>query len=211
VTATTGDGQASVSFGAPSSDGGAAITSYTVTSSPGGHTATGAGSPLVVSGLTNGVSYTFTVTAHNAEGDGAPSAASNAVVPGTTPVAPGAPTNVTATPGNGRVAVSFTPPASDGGAAITSYTVTAAPGGQTASGAVGPIVVTGLSSGTSYTFTVTATNSAGTGPASSPSDAVEPLPPGRPPSPPSALGTAPRPPEPVPPQQSKPRVPPPNH
>ena len=67
--------QASVSFSAPSSNGGAAITSYTVTSSPGGKTATGAGSPLVVTGLTNGTSYTFTVTAHNVAGDSAASRA----------------------------------------------------------------------------------------------------------------------------------------
>ena len=39
-TATTGNGQATVSFTAPSSDGGSAITSYTATSSPGGITGT---------------------------------------------------------------------------------------------------------------------------------------------------------------------------
>ena len=87
-TATPGNGQASVAFTAPASDGGAAITSYTVTSSPDGKTATGPGSPLVVTGLTNGTSYTFTVTAHNAAGDGAASAASAAVTPRTVPGAP---------------------------------------------------------------------------------------------------------------------------
>ena len=48
---------------------------------------------------------------------------------------PEPPTAVTATAGNGQASVSFTPPASDGGAAITSYTVTSSPGGTTASGA----------------------------------------------------------------------------
>ena len=211
VTATPGNTQATVSFSAPASNGGAAVTSYTVTSSPDGKTATGATSPLVVTGLTNGTSYTFTVVAHNVVGDGAASAVSNAVVPGTTPVAPGAPTGVAATPGSGQASVTFTPPASDGGAGITSYTVTASPGGQTASGPAGPIVVAALSSGTSYTFTVTATNSAGTGPASSPSAPIVPLALGHPPSPPSPPGEQPRVPDPTPPQLSNPRVPPPHH
>lgn len=80
-TATAGDTQASIAFGAPASSGGAAITGYTVTANPGGATGTGAGSPITVTGLTNGVSYTFTVTATNAAGTGAASAVSNAVVP----------------------------------------------------------------------------------------------------------------------------------
>lgn len=80
-TATAGGSQASVTFSAPSSDGGSAITGYTVTSSPGGFTATGTGSPLVVMGLTNGVAYTFTVTATNAIGTSVASAASNSVTP----------------------------------------------------------------------------------------------------------------------------------
>jgi hypothetical protein len=100
--------------------------------------------------------------------------------------APGAPVIGTAAAGNAKATVNFTPPASDGGAAITTYTVTAADqtnaarGGQTATGTGSPVTVTGLTNGDSYTFTVTATNSAGTGPASSPSNAVTPEPPGRP-------------------------------
>lgn len=83
VTAIGGDGQATVSFIAPSSNGGSAISGYTVTSSPGGFTASGASSPLTVTGLTNGTSYTFTVTATNGIGTGAASATSTAVIPET--------------------------------------------------------------------------------------------------------------------------------
>ncbi|MBO2672899.1 DUF4347 domain-containing protein [Shewanella algae] len=80
-TASALDGQAVVNFSAPASDGGSAITSYQVTSSPGGITASGANSPIGVAGLTNGTSYTFTVQAINAVGTSSPSAPSNSVVP----------------------------------------------------------------------------------------------------------------------------------
>jgi hypothetical protein len=80
-TATGGNAQATVTFTAPGSNGGSAITGYRVTSSPGGITATGAGSPIVVTGLTNGTAYTFTVQAQNAIGFSAASAASNSVTP----------------------------------------------------------------------------------------------------------------------------------
>lgn len=79
--ATAGDSEASISFVAPASAGGANITGYTVTSSPDGFIGTGAGSPITVTGLTNGVSYTFTVTATNSAGPGAASAASNSITP----------------------------------------------------------------------------------------------------------------------------------
>jgi uncharacterized protein YhjY with autotransporter beta-barrel domain len=93
-TATAGSGQATVSFTPPSFTGGAAISGYTVTSSPGGITATGTGSPITITGLTNGTAYTFTVTATNSAGTGAASAASNSV----TPKASGTITNFIATP-----------------------------------------------------------------------------------------------------------------
>ncbi len=257
--ATAGDTQVSVAFSAPSNSGGAAITGYTVTSNPGGISASGAGSPIVLTGLTNGVAYTFTVTAENVAGIGPASMASNPATPaaeqtitftnpgaqnfGTTPtltasssagvgypvvfsssttgvctvtsggtlafvtagtctinadqagdasylpatqvsrsftvnaVLPGAPTGVAAVAGDTQATVSFDAPASAGGSAITGYTVTANPGGATASGAGSPLTVTGLTNGVAYTFTVTADNAAGTGAASTASNAVTPAPP----------------------------------
>jgi hypothetical protein len=80
-TATAGNARAIVAFTAPSNNGGAAITSYTVTSSPGGITATGTSSPIIITGLTGGTPYTFTVTATNSAGTGAASVASTSVTP----------------------------------------------------------------------------------------------------------------------------------
>lgn len=78
--ANAGNGQASVAFTETTFDGGSAITDYTVTSSPGGFTATGASTPIIVTGLTNGTRYTFTVIATNAVGNSLASTASAAVV-----------------------------------------------------------------------------------------------------------------------------------
>jgi len=77
--ATAGNAQASVAFTAPASNGGSAILDYTATC--GTASATGAGSPVVVTGLANGTAYTCTVVARNAIGSSAPSAASNSVTP----------------------------------------------------------------------------------------------------------------------------------
>ncbi|SEL93661.1 Uncharacterized conserved protein, contains a C-terminal beta-barrel porin domain [Pseudoxanthomonas sp. GM95] len=81
VSATAQDKQATVTFTAPASDGGATVNAYIVTSSPGAITATGSASPILVTGLTNGTAYTFTVTASNAAGASGASSASNAVTP----------------------------------------------------------------------------------------------------------------------------------
>jgi uncharacterized protein (TIGR02145 family) len=161
-----------VSFTLPSSDGGSAITGYTVTSSPGSFTGTGGSSPITVTGLTNGTAYTFTVIATNAVGSSSASSASSAVTPATVP---GAPTSVTAVPGNNLASVSFTAPSSTGGSAITGYTVTSSPGSFTGTGGSSPITVTGLTNGTTYTFTVIATNAVGSSSSSSASSAVTPV------------------------------------
>lgn len=81
TTTTVGNGQVTVSFLPPTSNGGSPITSYTVTSSPGGVTATGTSSPIIVTGLTNGTAYTFTVTASNSAGASSASGATNSVAP----------------------------------------------------------------------------------------------------------------------------------
>lgn len=85
VTVTPGDASLSVAFTAPASNGGATITAYNAscTSSDGGAPGTGTNtvSPITVSGLTNGKTYTCTVTATNSVGTGAASAASGTAVP----------------------------------------------------------------------------------------------------------------------------------
>jgi hypothetical protein len=80
-TATGGDSQASVTFTAPSNVGGSAITAYYAVSNPGQITSSAASSPVTVTGLTNGTSYTFTVWALNSFGPSAFSAASGSVSP----------------------------------------------------------------------------------------------------------------------------------
>src|SRR5664280_1737896 len=170
-TATAGNAQATVTFTAPASNGGSAITGYTVTSTPGSITKTGTVSPIIVTGLTNGTAYTFTVIATNATSNSLPSAASNSVTPSTVP---GAPTIGTATAGNAQATVTFTAPASNGGSAITGYTVTYTPGNITKTGTTSPVTVTGLTNGIAYTFTVFATNAIGNSPASAASNSVTP-------------------------------------
>lgn len=81
VTAVPGDGKAVVSFSPPADNGGSSNLIYVVTTNPGGRTFTGTGSPITVTGLTNGVSYTFTVTASNEVGTGPASAPSAPVTP----------------------------------------------------------------------------------------------------------------------------------
>ena len=165
LSATT----ATVSF-TPEYDGGSAITSYTVTSTPGSITATGTASPIVVSGLTTGTAYTFRVTATNSVGTGAASAASNSA---TTWSVPGAPTVGTATATGATTATLAFTAGTTGGTPITSYTVTSTPpGGVAAAGTTSPLSITGLTTATSYTFVVKAVNAIGAGANSAASNSI---------------------------------------
>jgi hypothetical protein len=174
ITATsTSATTANVTFTSPSFNGGATITSYTATSSPGGITGsisqTGSGT-IAMTGLTAETAYTFIVTATNSIGTSFASSPSNSITTITSITKSGAPVSVVATATGKRSAtVSFAAPASNGGSVVTSYTATSTPGGITktltqATG--GTFTFDGLQPGTSYTFAVTATNSIGTSAAS---------------------------------------------
>jgi len=181
VSGTRGNTQVALSWTAPASDGGSAITGYVVTPSIGGVAQTpvifaSAATTQTVTGLTNGTAYTFTVAALNGVGTGPDSGPSAAVTPATLAAAP---TGVSGTRGNTQVALSWTAPASDGGSAVTGYVVTPSIGGvaQTPvafASAATTQTLTGLTNGTAYTFTVAALNGVGTGPDSTPSGAVTP-------------------------------------
>ncbi len=183
VTATAGTNSASLTWSAPTTGGPA--TTYTITpyiGSTAQTTTTVTGSPAptsaTVTGLTANTAYTFTVQASNTSGPGPVSAASNSVTPGQLS-APAAPTGVSANPAGSQALMSWTAPA-NGGSPITSYTITPFIGStaqtpvQVNSGSATAATVSGLTNGVSYTFTVAATNSIGTGAASSATNAVVP-------------------------------------
>jgi uncharacterized protein YkwD len=178
LVATAGDRQASVAFTPPASTGGAAITTYQYSTDNGStwtaRTPPGPASPVTIAGLTNGVTYQLKLRAVNTAGPGVPSAGV-AVTPEAPVTVPAAPARVSGVPGAGQVTVAWTVPPTNGGSAITGYTVTSTPDGRscTTTGAL-TCAVTGLTNGTAYTFTVTAANRLGASPPSEPSPAVTP-------------------------------------
>jgi hypothetical protein len=175
---TAGASSASVSWAAPAYDGGSSVTGYTVTASPGTQSCTTSGATsCTVTGLTNGTSYTFAVTAANTVGAGSSSPSSAAVTP---TGLPGAPTTLTDTATTTALAVSWSAPSNNGGAAITSYTASVTPGGASCTSATTSCTIRALNASTTYAVTVTASNSVGTGPASSPLNATTATPPGAP-------------------------------
>ena len=169
VVAVNSGSNMTVTFTAPADNGGAAITSYIVVSSPSANCLTRVNTTTYTcTGLTAGANYTFTVKAVNVRGESSASQASTAVI---AIAAPSAPQNVSAviTAGSTTLtaAVSFSEPSTDNGSAITSYTVTASPGGATCTVAAPdlfceiPVLPDQV-----YTFSVKATNAVGTSPAS---------------------------------------------
>ena len=171
---SVGTGSVQLRWYAPYS-GGSSITGYQVRySSDAGATwtivATGSTNRLyTVTGLL-AIPYVFGVAATNSAGSGAWSVTTAPVTPkGSTTTVPGAPTITGLLAGTGSVRVSWNPPASDGGATITSYTVRDSSNGgatwsvATSSATASPFTVSGLTAGTPYVFDVAATNSVGTG------------------------------------------------
>ena len=94
---------------------------------------------------------------------------------------PDAPTAVTAVPGPGLVTVTWSAPAWDGGAAVTTYDVSVYAGSKRLDdvmfiGFPPPevVILTGLTNGTQYRFYVSARNRVGSGPQSTPSNGATP-------------------------------------
>ena len=173
LTATFGPASAALTWTAPTSNGGAAITDYTIqykaaTSSTWLTFSDGVSGSTsgTVTGLTNGVAYNFQVAAVNAAGAGTYSSTSSA-----TPLAtPDAPRSLGTTYGDGQVSLAWTVPSGDGGTVITDYVIkyreVGTSGWSTFNDGVGTgttTVVTGLTNGTEYDFRVLAVNARGDG------------------------------------------------
>jgi hypothetical protein len=160
----SGNGGVAVSF-TPGSNGGEPFTIYGVacTSSNGGAARSGFYGPVLaqLNGLTNGKTYTCTVTAAHALGVSAPSAPSASLVVGT----PSPATNVRAVPGNGSATVLWTPPVTNG-AAVTSYLVTpylnnVAQPQVVLGGSATSVTIASLANSSNYTFDIVANNARG--------------------------------------------------
>jgi hypothetical protein len=161
IVMATGDGSATLTL-----DSGSQLTeTFEVMATPGNVEVTDHNNPITINGLTNGVTYTFTVRALSI--NNVWSAWSDPTAPVTPSIAPSAPTInsfsgvVSMTDCTGHLA--FTPPTSDGGAAITGYTVTIAgsPSTTVQVGTTSPISLPGLVAHQSYTLTLQAVNSNG--------------------------------------------------
>ena len=162
LSAVAGDAQVTLTWDAPTSDGGSAILRYEVAVDDSG-TWIDAGLDLeeTVTGLTNGQPYTFAVRAMNAAGTGLASE-----VTASPATMPGAPQHLSAVAGYAQVTLTWDAPSSDGGSAILRYEVAVDDSGTWIDAGLDlEESVTGLTNGQRYTFAVRAVNAAGTGPA----------------------------------------------
>jgi len=181
LTAAPSDRQVSLKWNPPASDGGSPVTGYDLYVGTTAHfdgkapLAEVTGRAVIVTGLANGTTYYFRVTAVSKVGQGPPSNE----VPAVPLTVPGAPTRLTATPGNSKATLAWTAPVS-GGAPIKGYIIYqgTSPDGESGTPVNGSLVtgtsatVTGLTNGTTYFFKVVAINAAGLSPLSAEASAT---------------------------------------
>src|SRR5205809_158605 len=199
LVATAGDATVTLTWSAPSSNGGSPITNYRIyrgTSSNGETLKATIGNVLTYTdtSVTNGVTYYYQVSAMNGAGEGPrsneASATPSAPPPPSTP--PSAPTNLVATVGNAQVGLTWQTPASNGGSPITNYKIYrgTTSGGETLVATIGNQLSYsdgGLTNGVTYYYQVSALNNVGEGPKSNEASAT-PTAPATPPGAPQGLG-----------------------
>jgi hypothetical protein len=163
-SATHGDIKVTLVWAEPLDTGGSPITDYEWTDNSGASWDAFGSTALtgVITGLTNGTSYTFKVRAVNANGVGLLSSNSLTATPSTTPSAP---VLNSATPSNTQVTLVWAEPLDTGGLTINDYEWTDNSGATWTSFGNTALtgIITGLAKGTSYTFEVRANNVNGGG------------------------------------------------
>ncbi len=172
------DHQITLIWSMPISDGGSPITNYTIyrgTTSGGETNLTKIGNVLTYldTGLTNGVTYYYKVSAINAIGEGPQSNEANA----TPTTLPGPPNGLVTSASNQQVTLNWLPPSDNGGSPITNYSIyrCLSPGGETFLTTIGNVTThidTSLMNGQTYYYKVSAWNSLGEGPRSNEANAT---------------------------------------
>ncbi|MCJ2556432.1 MAG: right-handed parallel beta-helix repeat-containing protein [Candidatus Thermoplasmatota archaeon] len=173
LTASAGDRRLTLTWDAPTDNGGSPITNYAVYKGPfsGGETflvEIGNVLTFTETGLTNGQTYSYRISAKNAIGEGSKSDSVSAV-----PMAvPGPPIGLGVSAGNSLVTLTWIPPIDDGGSPVTHYSVYrgTSSGNETYLTTPGNILTyedVGLTNGLTYYYQVTASNVVGEGEISS--------------------------------------------
>jgi fibronectin type 3 domain-containing protein len=171
-SAVAGDTSVALTWSAPTPSGGAPLTNYKLYRTPAGGSEALLATidPTVTSytdqAVVNGTTYTYTVSAVNVGGEG-PKSAARSATPATVPHAPSLDS---ATAGNTTVTLSWSPPVTNGGAAITNYRIYRAAG----TGSIALVATVGnvtsytdvVSNRDVYDYRVTAVNAMGEGPGS---------------------------------------------